>query len=85
LTVGEVKTAVTVEAADVTQVETESSEVSGIVTEKQITQLVLNGRNFTRLVTLRPQSPAQSVAHKRRHGPVQEVRDHRVQGVRVSC
>jgi hypothetical protein len=54
LTVGEVKTAVTVEAADVTQVETESSEVSGIVTGKQISQLVLNGRNFTQLVTLTP-------------------------------
>jgi hypothetical protein len=54
LTVGEVKTAVTVEASDVTQVETESSEVSGIVTGKQISQLVLNGRNFTQLVTLTP-------------------------------
>ncbi len=54
LTIGEVKTAVTVEASGVTQVETESSEVSGVVTGKQISQIVLNGRNFTSLVTLVP-------------------------------
>ena len=52
LTVGEVKTTVTVEAAGATQVETESSEVSGVVTGKEVSQLVLNGRNFTQLVAL---------------------------------
>jgi hypothetical protein len=54
MSVGEVKTAVTVEGSGATQVETESSEVSGIVTGKQISQLVLNGRNFTQLITLTP-------------------------------
>jgi hypothetical protein len=54
LTVGEVKTAVTVEASGVTQVETESSEMSGVVTGKEISQIVLNGRNFTQLITLTP-------------------------------
>ena len=50
LSVGEVKTTVTVEAGAATQVETESSEVSGVVTGKEITQIVLNGRNFTQLI-----------------------------------
>jgi hypothetical protein len=54
LIVGEVKTAVTVEGSGITQVETESSEVSGVVTGKQVSQLVLNGRNFTQLITLTP-------------------------------
>ncbi|HLY16220.1 MAG TPA: carboxypeptidase regulatory-like domain-containing protein [Bryobacteraceae bacterium] len=54
LAVGEVKTTVTVEAAATTQVETESSEVSGVVTGKEVSQLVLNGRNFTQLISLTP-------------------------------
>jgi hypothetical protein len=54
LTVGEVKTTVTVEAAAATQVETESSEVSGVVTGKEVSQMVLNGRNFTQLISLTP-------------------------------
>lgn len=54
LSVGEVRTTVTVEAASASQVETESSEVSGIVTGKEISQIVLNGRNFTQLITLTP-------------------------------
>ena len=54
LSVGEVKTTVTVEGTGATQVETESSEVSGVVTGKEITQIVLNGRNFTQLISLTP-------------------------------
>jgi hypothetical protein len=54
MTVGEVRTTVTVEAAAATQVETESSEVSGVVTGKEVTGLVLNGRNFTQLIALTP-------------------------------
>ncbi len=53
LAVGDVKTAVEVESA-VAQVDTESSEVSGVVTGKEISQIVLNGRNFTQLITLTP-------------------------------
>src|SRR5690349_18815443 len=54
LTVGAVSTEVTVAGTNVAPVETESSELSGVVTGKQINQTVLNGRNFTQLVTLVP-------------------------------
>ncbi|HZU26840.1 MAG TPA: carboxypeptidase regulatory-like domain-containing protein, partial [Bryobacteraceae bacterium] len=53
LAVGDVKTAVNVEAT-ATHVETESAELSGIVTGKQMSQIVLNGRNFSQLVVLTP-------------------------------
>ncbi|MGI9074637.1 MAG: carboxypeptidase regulatory-like domain-containing protein, partial [Bryobacteraceae bacterium] len=54
LTVGAVSTEVTVAGTNAAPVETESSELSGVVTGKQISQTVLNGRNFTQLVTLVP-------------------------------
>jgi Carboxypeptidase regulatory-like domain len=54
LEVGATTTEVVVEGASVAQVETQSSELSGVVTGKEITQLELNGRNFTTLVTLVP-------------------------------
>ena len=54
LEVGTVKEEVTVEGSTVAQVETQSSDLSGTVSGKQITQLQLNGRNFTQLVTLVP-------------------------------
>src|SRR5437870_2819043 len=54
LQVGATSTEVTVEGAAVAQVETQSSDLTGTVTGKQITQLELNGRNFTQLVTLTP-------------------------------
>jgi len=54
LTVGQVNTQVVVAGSGVAQVETASSELSGVVTNKQINQLVLNGRNFTQLVSLVP-------------------------------
>jgi hypothetical protein len=54
LQVGAATTEVTVEGVNVAQVETQSSDLSGTVTGKQITQLALNGRNFTQLVTLVP-------------------------------
>src|SRR5712691_7097538 len=52
--VGSAATEVTVLGADVAQVETQSSDLAGTVTGKEITQLQLNGRNFTQLVTLVP-------------------------------
>jgi hypothetical protein len=52
--VGSAATEVTVLGADVAQVETQSSDLTGTVTGKEITQLQLNGRNFTQLVTLVP-------------------------------
>ncbi|MBV8865140.1 MAG: carboxypeptidase regulatory-like domain-containing protein, partial [Acidobacteriaceae bacterium] len=54
LQLGQTSTEVTVQGENVAQVQTESSELSGIITNKQIGQLVLNGRNFTQLITLTP-------------------------------
>ena len=54
LEVGGATSEVSVEGSTVAQVETQSSEVSGVVTGKEISQLELNGRNFTQLVTLAP-------------------------------
>ena len=54
LQVGGAKEEVNVEGSSVAQVETQSSELSGVVTGKEISQLELNGRNFTQLATLVP-------------------------------
>jgi hypothetical protein len=54
LKLGQVSTQVEVAGTQVAQVQTESAELSGVITNKQINQLVLNGRNFTQLVTLIP-------------------------------
>jgi len=54
LEVGAANTEVVVEGENVAQVETQSSELAGVVTGKEITQLELNGRNFTTLVSLVP-------------------------------
>ena len=54
LNVGEVSTEVTVRGQNIGQVQTESSQLGGTVTGQQITQLELNGRNFTQLITLVP-------------------------------
>jgi len=54
LEVGTATTEVVVEGSNVAQVETQSSELAGTVTGKEITQLELNGRNFTTLVSLVP-------------------------------
>src|SRR5438477_137771 len=52
--VGATATEITVEGQNVAQVETQSSDLAGTVTGKQISQLQLNGRNFTQLATLVP-------------------------------
>jgi hypothetical protein len=54
LEVGAINTEVVVEGSSVAQVETQSSDLSGTVNGKEISQLELNGRNFTQLVTLTP-------------------------------
>lgn len=54
LEVGLVSTELTVRGEDVGQVQTQSSQLGGTVTGQQITQLELNGRNFTQLITLVP-------------------------------
>jgi hypothetical protein len=52
LTVGAVTEVVEVTGESVAQVETQSSALTATVTGKQIDELMLNGRNFTQLVTL---------------------------------
>ncbi|HZD32142.1 MAG TPA: TonB-dependent receptor, partial [Candidatus Angelobacter sp.] len=54
LQVGGTSSEVTVEGEGIGQVETQSSELSGVITGKEISQLQLNGRNFTQLATLVP-------------------------------
>src|SRR4029077_4412970 len=54
LQVGATTTEIVVEGTNVAQVETQSSDLSGTVDSKEISQLELNGRNFTQLVTLAP-------------------------------
>jgi hypothetical protein len=54
LQVGDIATSLTVAGEGVAMVETQDSQVSGVITGKEISQLVLNGRNFTQLVTMVP-------------------------------
>jgi hypothetical protein len=54
LQVGASAAEVTVQGESIGQVETQSSEMSGVITGKEISQLQLNGRNFTQLATLTP-------------------------------
>jgi len=53
LAVGQAQETVTVQS-EVSQVETQSTAVGALVETKQITDLPLNGRNFTQLLTLAP-------------------------------
>jgi len=54
LFVGKVTSEIVVEGNAAGAVETQSSEMSGTITGEQITQLELNGRDFTQLITLVP-------------------------------
>ena len=54
LQVGNVNVQVTVQGEGLTKVNTQSSELGGTLTGKELTQLQLNGRNFTQLITLVP-------------------------------
>jgi hypothetical protein len=54
LSVGGSTSEVTVEGTSVGTIDTQSSEMSGVITGKEISQLQLNGRNFTQLATLTP-------------------------------
>jgi len=54
LQVGASSTVVSVEGDTVTQVETQSSDLGSVVSGKEISQLELNGRDFTALVGLSP-------------------------------
>jgi hypothetical protein len=54
LEVGSLSSEVVVAGTEVAQVETQSSEIAGTVTSQEMTQLQLNGRNFTQLINLTP-------------------------------
>jgi Carboxypeptidase regulatory-like domain len=54
LQVGTIATEVVVEGEQVAQVETQSSDLGNTITGKEVTQLELNGRDFTQLVSLSP-------------------------------
>jgi len=54
LLVGDIHEEVVVHGEGLAQVNTESSELGGTITGKEVTQLQLNGRNFTQLITLVP-------------------------------
>src|SRR5579872_4084153 len=60
LTIGQLATEIVVQGEQLNQVETQSSELAGTVTGKQMTQLELNGRNYTQLVSLTPGATNQS-------------------------
>jgi hypothetical protein len=54
LEVGTINTEVVVQGSDVAQVETQSSDLGNTVSGKEVSQLELNGRDFTQLVALSP-------------------------------
>jgi hypothetical protein len=54
LTVGAVTSKITVVGTSIGQVETENAQLGGTVTGRQITELELNGRQFTQLIALMP-------------------------------
>jgi|CZLA01.1.fsa_nt_gi hypothetical protein len=60
LAIGDITTEIVVQGEELNQVETQSSDLSGTVTGKQISQLQLNGRNFTQLLALSPGATNQS-------------------------
>jgi carboxypeptidase family protein/TonB-dependent receptor-like protein len=62
LEVGTISTEVVVEGSEVAQVETQSSDLGNTVSGKEISQLELNGRDFTQLVALSPGVTDQSGA-----------------------
>src|SRR5579864_7048621 len=68
LQVGAATVEVTVEGTPVTAVETQSSEMAGTITGKEISQLQLNGRVFTQLVTLTPGVNSQTGSSEGQYG-----------------
>ena len=68
LQVGATTSEVTVEGAPVAQVDTQTNEVAGTITGKEISQLQLNGRVFTQLVTLTPGVSSQTGSSEGQYG-----------------
>lgn len=76
------KTEVTVQGQNASQVETESAQVSGTITRKEVTTLLLNGRNFTQLIALAPGVSNQTGQDEAKVGVTGSVR-YSVNGGRV--
>ena len=82
LEVGAANTEVTVEGTPVAQVETQSNELAGTITGKEISQLQLNGRVFTQLVTLTPGVTSQTGSSEGQYGITANV-NYSVNGGRL--
>lgn len=73
LVVGKVTSEIVVEGSAAGKVETQSSELAGAISGNQISQLELNGRNFTQLITLIPGVSNQTGQDAALVGPVGSV------------
>ena len=82
LQVGAESTEVTVIGSNVAAVETQSNELSGTITGKEISQLQLNGRVFTQLVTLTPGVSSQTGSSEGQYGITANV-NYSVNGGRL--
>jgi len=82
LEIGTTSTEVTVEGTNVAQVETQSNELAGTITGKEISQLQLNGRVFTQLVTLTPGVSNQTGSSEGQYGITANV-NYSVNGGRL--
>jgi hypothetical protein len=80
--VGAENTEVTVIGTNVATVETQSNELSGTITGKEISQLQLNGRVFTQLVTLTPGVSSQTGSSEGQYGITANV-NYSVNGGRL--
>ena len=82
LQVGAAKEEVLVEGTNVAQVETQSNELAGTITSKEISQLQLNGRVFTQLITLTPGITNQTGSSEGQYGITANV-NYSVNGGRL--
>ena len=82
LQVGAAKEEIQVEGTNVAQVETQTNELAGTITGKEISQLQLNGRVFTSLVTLTPGISNQTGSSEGQYGITANV-NYSVNGGRL--
>ena len=82
LQVGAEGTEVTIQGAPVAAVETQTNELAGTITGKEISQLQLNGRVFTSLVTLTPGISNQTGSSEGQYGITANV-NYSVNGGRL--
>ena len=82
LDIGAENVEVTVKGTDVAQVQTQTNEVAGTITGQEISQLQLNGRVFTQLVTLTPGVSNQTGSSEGQYGITANV-NYSVNGGRL--